>query len=71
MDHTKSPVDGHEMQVEQQTIMPNLRLNMQEVRDIASYLMTKKRAEFDKNYTDAPYLDDPARKAQGLVLVRN
>jgi len=73
LDHTKSPVDGHEMQVEQQTIMPNLRLNMGEVRDIAAYLMTKKRpdAETAKIYKDASYMDDPKLKAQGLKLVRN
>jgi cytochrome c2 len=71
LDHTKSPSDGHEMQVEQQTIMPNLRLNMQEVRDIASYLMSKKKADPDKEFPPAPYMDDPARRAKGLLLVRN
>jgi cytochrome c551/c552 len=71
LDHTKSPIDGHEMQVEQQTIMPNLRLNMQEVRDIASYLMTKKKADPDKEFPPAPYMDDPKLKAEGLKLVRN
>jgi cytochrome c551/c552 len=71
LDHTKSPVDGHEMQVEQQTIMPNLRLNMQEVRDIASYLMTKKKADPDKAFPPAPYMDDPKLKAKGMTLVRN
>src|SRR5204863_7456994 len=71
LDHTKAPVDGHEMQVQQQTIMPSLRLNSQEVRDIATYLMSKKKADPEKAYAAAAYMDDPKLKAKGLVLVRN
>ena len=41
-DHTKCPNDGHELLVQQMTPMPSLRLEMAEVRDIASYLMTRK-----------------------------
>ena len=42
-DHSKCPNDGHELLVQQMTPMPNLRLGMGEVRDIASYLMTMSR----------------------------
>ena len=44
-DHTKCPNDGHELLVQQMTPMPSLRLEMGEVRDIASYLMTKKHGD--------------------------
>src|SRR6201982_3919959 len=42
MDHDRCPNDGHQLQVEQMTPMPSLRLSMDEARDIASYLMTRK-----------------------------
>src|SRR5262249_3630004 len=38
-DHTKCPNDGHELQVQQMTPMPNLRLTTEEAQDIAAYLM--------------------------------
>src|SRR6266550_6899447 len=68
-DHTKCPNDGHELQVQQMTPMPNLRLNMNEVRDIASYLMTRKHA--DATYAQADYIEDPKLKAKGQFLVKN
>jgi len=42
LDHSKCPNDGHELQVQQMTPMPSLRLTEDEARDIASYLMTRK-----------------------------
>ena len=69
VDHTLCPNDGHELQVQQMTVMPNLRLTLQEARDIASYLMTQKRTE-PGDYAPAAYLDDPEMKAKGLPLVR-
>src|SRR6266404_5711049 len=42
LDHTTCPNDGHELQVQQMTVMPVLRLTQQEAQDIASYLITKK-----------------------------
>ena len=44
LDHTTCPNDGHELQVQQMTVMPNLRLTVQEAQDIASYLITLKKA---------------------------
>src|SRR6266478_1186460 len=52
-DHTKCPNDGHELQVQQMTPMPNLRLSTGEVRDIASYLVTRKHS--DASYAAADY----------------
>ena len=42
LEHSKCPNDGHELQVQQMTPMPSLRLTEDEARDIASYLMTRK-----------------------------
>ena len=69
LDHSKCPNDGHELQVEQETIMPNLRLTLEEARDIASYLMTLKKQE-PSSYARADYLNDPHLKAQGHALVQ-
>ena len=69
VDHTLCPNDGHELQVQQMTVMPNLRLSLEEARDIASFLMTQKKKE-PADYPAAAYLDDPAMKAKGLPLVR-
>ncbi|MBI4458755.1 MAG: c-type cytochrome, partial [Acidobacteria bacterium] len=70
LDHTTCPNDGAELQVEQMTVMPRLRLSWEEARNIASYLMTLKQQEA-KDYAPAPYLDDPAMKEKGLALVKN
>jgi cytochrome c2 len=67
-EHTRCPNDGHELIVQQMTPMPSLRLSVEEARDIASYLMTRKHD--GASYADASYLDDPKLKAKGLYLVR-
>src|SRR5579871_338539 len=69
LEHSKCPNDGHELQVQQMTPMPSLRLTEDEARDIASYLMTKKRD--NPGFANADYLDDPNLKNTGLSLVRN
>ncbi len=68
LDHTKCPNDGHELQVQQMTPMPSLRLTEDEARDIASYLMTRKHA--DASYPNADFMDDPGLKNKGLAAVR-
>src|SRR5207302_2035357 len=69
LEHTKCPNDGHELQVQQMTPMPSLRLTEDEARDIASYLMTRKHD--NASYNNADYMEDPNLKNQGLSLVRN
>lgn len=69
LDHSTCPNDGHELQVQQMTVMPNLRLTMEEAQDIASYLMTLKKKE-PTDYPPAPYMNDPALKAKGLAMVK-
>ena len=63
LEHSKCPNDGHELQVQQMTPMPSLRLTEDEARDIASYLMTRKRS--NAIYANADYLDDPNLKNRG------
>lgn len=69
LEHTRCPNDGHELQVQQMTPMPSLRLTEEEARDIASYLMTRKHA--NAVAPNADYIDDPGLKNKGLALVRN
>lgn len=69
LQHDKCPNDGHQLMVQQMTPMPSLRLTDEESRDIASYLMTRKRANV--TYADASFMDDPNLKNKGLALVRN
>jgi len=68
LEHTKCPNDGHELQVQQMTPMPSLRLTEDEARDIASYLMTRKHD--NASYQDTSYMDDPNLKNKGLEKVR-
>jgi len=69
LEHSKCPNDGHELQVQQMTPMPSLRLSEDEARDIASYLLNLKRDS--ASYQNADYMDDAGLKNQGLALVRN
>jgi cytochrome c2 len=68
LDHDKCPNDGHVLQVQQMTPMPNLRLTEDEARDIASYLMTRKHD--NATYEDASYMDDPKLVDKGREKVR-
>src|SRR4029077_9648558 len=68
LEHDKCPNDGHELQVQQMTPMPSLRLTEDEARDIATYLMTKKRNNVW--FEPASYMDDPALAKKGQSAVR-
>ena len=68
-DHSTCPNDGHQLQVEQMTVMPNLRLSDDEVADIATYLMTQKEKD-PSAYPDASYMDDPKLKEEGKKWIR-
>ena len=69
LDHSKCPNDGHELQVQNMTVMPSLRLSEEDAQDIASYLMTQKRQE-PSSYADASYMDDPKLKDEGKKWIR-
>jgi len=68
-EHSTCPNDGHELQVEQMTVMPNLRLADDEVADIATYLMTQRRKD-PASYPEAAFMDDPKLKAEGQKWIR-
>jgi cytochrome c551/c552 len=68
LEHSKCPNDGHELQVQQPTVMPNLRLTVEEARDIATYIVGQKHA--NAAYAPANYMDDPALAKKGAELVR-
>jgi cytochrome c551/c552 len=69
LDHSKCPNDGHELQVQNMTVMPSLRLSPEDAEDIATYLMTQKKQE-PSSYADAAFMDDPALKEEGKKWVR-
>jgi cytochrome c2 len=69
LDHSRCPNDGHELLVQQPTVMPSLRLSIEDARDVASYLMTQKHA--DATYADASFMDNPQLKSKGQELVKH
>lgn len=69
-DHSKCPNDGHELQFQQMTVMPIMRLSEQDAADVATYLMTLKQRE-PGSYPDAPYMDDPKLRDEGRFWIRH
>jgi len=67
-DQSKSPNTGREIQWQNNSVMPNLRLSDQDTRDIATYLFSLRRNE---SYPDASFMDDPKLKDRGVALIRN
>jgi cytochrome c2 len=67
-DHSKSPLDGRELQIQNMTVMPNFRLSDQDAKDIATFLTLQKRPGIE--YKNASFLDDTSRKSQGEQLVK-
>jgi cytochrome c551/c552 len=70
LEHTKCPNDGHELQVQNMTVMPSLRLTQQDASDIASYLVTLKKKE-PSSYPEAAFMDDPNLKDEGKKWIRH
>jgi Cytochrome c len=70
LDHTKCPNDGHELQVQNMTVMPSLRLAPQDAEDIASYLITLKKQE-PSSFPDASFMNDPKLKDEGKKWIRH
>ena len=70
LDHSRCPNDGHELQVQNMTVMPSLRLSPQDAEDVASYLVTLKKQE-PSAYADASFMDDSNLKAEGKKWVRH
>jgi cytochrome c551/c552 len=70
LDHSRCPNDGHELQVQNMTVMPSLRLSPGDAEDIATYLMTQKTKD-PSSYADASFIDDPKLKTEGEKWVRH
>ena len=70
LEHSRCPNDGHELQVQNMTVMPSLRLSEDDAQDIASYLMTEKKGE-PSAYAQASYMDDPELKEEGKTWIRH
>jgi mono/diheme cytochrome c family protein/transcription termination factor NusB len=68
--HSRCPNDGHELQVQNMTVMPSLRLSPQDGEDIATYLVTLKKQE-RSSYPDASFMDDPGLKEAGRKWIRH
>jgi cytochrome c551/c552 len=65
-EHDRCPNDGEIMQVQQKMVMPNLRLTLEESRDIASYLISLKARE-PESFPVAP--NDPKLMAEGKANI--
>src|SRR5437870_8290154 len=65
--HSKCPNDGAELQVQNMTVMPNLRLSEPDARDIATYLFS---LSSPPSYGDASFMDDPKLVEQGKAEIK-
>lgn len=65
--HSKCPIDGAELQVQNMTVMPNFRLSETDSRDIATYLFSLSSPQ---SYGDAAFMDDAALKDKGKLLIK-
>ncbi len=65
-DHSKCPNDGAELQVQNMTVMPSLRLSVQDAQDIATYLFGLSHPD---SAPDVTYMDDPKLAQAGRALV--
>jgi cytochrome c2 len=70
LEHTRCPNDGHELQVQNMTVMPSLRLSPQDAEDVASYLVTLKKQEASA-YPEAAFMDDAKLKEEGKKWIRH
>jgi cytochrome c2 len=65
--HSKCPNDGAELQVQNMTVMPNLRLSEQDSRDIASYLFS---LSSPSSGADTSFMDDPKLAEEGKAEIK-
>src|SRR5712672_1737518 len=70
LENSRCPNDGHQLQVQNMTVMPSLRLAPQDAEDVASYLITLKKQE-PSSYADASFIDDPKLKDEGKKWIRH
>lgn len=65
--NSKCPNDGAELQVQNMTVMPNLRLSEQDARDIATYLFS---LSSPPSYGDVSFMDDPKLVEEGKAEIK-
>lgn len=65
--HSTCPNDGAELQVQNMTVMPNLRLSEQDARDVASYLFSLSAPQTAE---DVSYMDDPKLAEEGKAEIK-
>ncbi len=66
LQNSRCPNDGHQLQVQNLTVMPSLRLSDQEARDVASYLLSLRT---NASYADGvAWMDDPRMAERGRQL---
>jgi cytochrome c2 len=65
--HSTCPNDGAELQVQNMTVMPNLRLAEQDARDIATYLFSLSAPQTSE---DVSYMDDPKLAEDGKAEIK-
>ncbi|HXY00404.1 MAG TPA: c-type cytochrome [Candidatus Limnocylindrales bacterium] len=70
LEHSRCPNDGHELQVQNMTVMPSLRLSPQDAEDVASYLVTLRKQE-SSSYPNASFMDDTNLKAEGKRWIQH
>ena len=70
LQHSQCPNDGHELQVQNMTVMPSLRLSEDDARDVASYLISLKEKD-PGSYADASFMEDANLKAEGAKWIRH
>ena len=65
--HSKCPNDGAELQVQNMTVMPNLRLSEQDARDLATYLFSLSAPSSSE---DVSFMDDPKLAEDGKAEIK-
>src|SRR5437762_1976394 len=65
--NSKCPNDGAELQVQNMTVMPNLRLSEQDARDVATYLFS---LSSPPSYGDVSFMDDPKLVEEGKAEIK-
>jgi cytochrome c551/c552 len=67
LQNSRCPNDGAQLQVQNMTVMPSLRLSPEDARDVATYLTSLKT---DATYpSDVSFMDDPQLAERGRQLV--
>ena len=70
LQHSQCPNDGHELEVQNMTVMPSLRLSEDDARDVASYLIGLREKD-PSSYPDSSFMEDANLRAEGAKWIRH